>query len=85
MSKCVDSYKLRYELASFYSMSNLDEQSMLRINELVDKCESDDFIKVVRCRDCVYRGKILCPMFRSYEREDFTVDNGYCDGGRAVE
>lgn len=41
-----------------------------------------DAVPVIRCKDCLYRNKILCPMIHktlSNGLIDYAVDDGYCN------
>lgn len=55
------------------------------IHNAIDNAPTVDAMSVVRCKDCLYRNKILCPMI--YETLgngliDYTIDDGYCDRGK---
>lgn len=44
-----------------------------------------DAVKVVRCKDCCYRGTIICPMIHETLGNgliDYTIDDGYCNRGK---
>ena len=47
-----------------------------------------DAIEVVRCKNCRYRGTIICPMVHETlgnGLNDYSIDNGYCFRGKPKE
>lgn len=54
-----------------------------------DGMEADvDAIEVVRCKNCCYRGTIICPMVHETLGNgliDYSIDNGYCSRGKPKE
>lgn len=55
------------------------------IIDLINIQPTVNAISVVRCRDCKYRNKILCPMIHGTLGNsliDYTIDDGYCDRGK---
>lgn len=69
-------------------------ESLRRAKEMTAGCDDDwpdDLVQVVRCKDCVNRLSIECPMFTAYSDppwddiiEDRSEDNGFCDKGKPI-
>jgi hypothetical protein len=52
--------------------------------EAADRIESAGFVQVVRCRECKYRRKILCPMINETTGNglvEYTKDDDFCSYG----
>lgn len=63
---------------------------------IIEQAPVVDAIEVVRCKDCIHRWDDVCPMRHdeeyfdedlgsSYHTVDYTVDDGFCHKGEALE
>lgn len=87
------------EAISLFFNSHRNAETVKRCIELDDSvpnvATAVDFVEVVRCKDCKYRGDFSCPMCyeekidydddgyfeTDYILHDRTTDNGFCDYG----
>lgn len=70
--------------ADLQTLQTLDEHTMDLILIEIDEAPAADVAEVVRCKDCVWRGREECAMFYRCdcgEQHTWETDNDFCSYG----
>ena len=62
--------------------------SLTSLAEAISKTPAEDVVPVVRCRDCIWRGREECAMFYRCdcgEQHTWETDNDFCSYGERKE
>lgn len=74
--------------ADLQTLQTLDEHTMDLILIEIDEAPVADVAEVVRCKDCVWRGREECAMFYRCdcgEQHTWETDNDFCSYGARME
>ena len=74
--------------ADLQTLQTLDEHTMDLILIEIDEAPAADVAEVVRCKDCVWRGREECAMFYRCdcgEQHTWETDNDFCSYGARMD
>ena len=74
--------------ADLQTLQTLDEHTMDLILIEIDEAPAADVAEVVRCKDCVWRGREECAMFyccNCGEQHTWETDNDFCSYGARMD
>lgn len=85
MSEYIERERLKEAfIADLQKLQTLDEHTMDLILIEIEEAPAADVVEVVRCKDCVWRGREECAMFYRCdcgEQHTWETDNDYCSYG----
>lgn len=74
--------------ADLQTLQTLDENTVDLILIEIDEAPAADVAEVVRCKDCVWRGREECAMFYCCdcgEQHTWETDNDFCSYGARMD
>lgn len=89
MSEYIERERLKEAfIADLQKLQTLDEHTMDLILIEIEEAPAADVVEVVRCKDCVWRGREECAMFYRCdcgEQHTWETDNDYCSYGARMD